>query len=159
MVIYGRRNSDNISTLVYYQEVRQWVEGTFQIRVGSLPYDIVHNKGYAQGNEINILLSFHSTSSKHLSRSQHICCGIRKLRIVQGDIASHDSVRAIVAGYVSYTFIHFKQNVAVVFDVYPKDGTEENINTAKRLRRYGSPQCNKLIFEEPAIKKMAQEKL
>lgn len=155
MVIYGRRNTDNISTLVYYQEIRQWVEGTFQIRVDFLSYDIVHNKGYAQGNEITILLSFHSASSKHLSRNQHICCGRRKLRIVQGDMASYDSVRAIVAGYVSYTFIHFKRNVAVIFNGYPKDGTEENIKTTGRLRRYGSLQCIKVIFEEPAIIKMA----
>lgn len=71
----------------------------------------------------------------------------------------NDSVRGIVPGYVSYTFNQFGRNVAVIFDGYPEDGAEKNTKTAERVRRYGSLQCNEVIFEESTIIKMAQEKL
>lgn len=71
----------------------------------------------------------------------------------------NDTVRGIVAGYVNYTFNQFGRNVAVVFDGYPENGAEKNTKTAERVRRYGTLQCNEVIFEESTVIKMAQEKL
>ena len=46
----------------------------------------------------------------------------------------HDSIKAIVAGYISYTFNHFCRNVSVVFDGYPEDGALRSTKTTERLR-------------------------
>lgn len=73
---------------VYHQKVRQRVERIFQTRVGSVPHGIVHRRGYAEGNGINVLLTFHSAPSKHLSKSQHVCCSRLGLLIAQSDISS-----------------------------------------------------------------------
>lgn len=60
----------------------------FKYELAPYPHGIVHRRGYAQRNEIKVLLSFHSAPSKHLSRSQHVCCGRWGLLTAQGDMAS-----------------------------------------------------------------------
>lgn len=70
----------------------------------------------------------------------------------------NNSVRDIITGYANYVFSQFGRNVAVVFDGYSRDGAEKSTKTAERVRRYGSLNCNEIIFDESTIIKMAQEK-
>lgn len=47
----------------------------------------------------------------------------------------------------------------MVFDKYPVDGAKKNTKTSKCIWHYSFLQCNKVIFEESTMVKMAQEKL
>ena len=71
----------------------------------------------------------------------------------------NDSIRAIVAGYISYTFNHFGRNVLMVFDGYPEDGALRSTKTAERLHRSAALSCNNIMFEESTLIKVPQEKL
>lgn len=131
----------------------------FAYELAPYPLSLFTEEGMRKGTKSSFYSAF-------TPLTENIVPGNRAFTVVDGGYLLHkviwhrnDSVRAIIAGYVSYVFNHFGKNTAVVFDGYPENAAMRSTKSAERLRRSASLSCSDILFDESTPIKVPQAKL
>lgn len=131
----------------------------FAYELAPYPLSLFTEEGMRKGTKSSLYSAF-------ARLDKNIIPGINAFTVVDGGYLLHkviwhrnDTVRDIVAGYVSYVLNHFGKNTAVVFDGYPENAALRSTKSAERLRRCASLSCSDILFDESTLIKVPQAKL